>query len=188
MNKAEMKILHGIYFHREMINEPICYSAAELNWLVHASFAQGRQWERDGKLQALKMPHDDYLAQIGATSAAAERPIRYLQSAGYVRWLTGPGFRIAVTVKGADLARTLDSAAGRASFWYTLRKDGILPVLVAAAVSVVVSALTTVLTGYIARHESDSRPTPMTSETSTHGTSQVAQGTPAAKVPAPASH
>lgn len=147
-----MKILHGIYFHREMVNEAICYSAAELNWLVHASFAQGRNWQRDGTLQTLNGPHDDYLAQIGATSAAAERPIRYLLSAGYIRRTAGPGFRISVTVRGADLARALDTPAGRLNFWYSRHKDGIAPVLIAAAISVIVSVATTVIAGRLTRH------------------------------------
>lgn len=142
-----MKILHGIYFHREMVGEPICYSAPELNWLVHASFSQGRKWQKDGKLQTLNGPHDDYLAQIGAVSAAAERPIRYLLSSGYIRRTAGPGFRISVTVKGADLARALDTRAGRLNFWYSRHKGDVVQVLVAAAISVIVSVVTTVIAG-----------------------------------------
>ena len=143
MNSAEAKILHGLYFHRQMVGEEMIYSAEELNWLAHASFKEGRKWKgQDGKLHALESKGDDYLAKLGATSADAQRPIRYLEAAGYIAYSSAGGFRISVTAKGADMARELDSWVGRLNILYKKNKDGFIWV----TVTVLVSLITTLVT------------------------------------------
>ena len=62
MNKTEAKILHGLYFHREMIGEEMIYSAAEINWLANVSFGEANNWQNsEGHLQSLETENDDYL-------------------------------------------------------------------------------------------------------------------------------
>jgi len=143
MNSVEAKILHGLYFHRQMIGEGMIYSAAELNWLAQASFKEGRRWQgQDGKLHALESKGDDYLAILGATSADAQRPIRYLEAAGYITYSNTGGFRISITAKGADLARELDSWVGRLNVLYKKNKDGVIWL----TATVLVSLITTLVT------------------------------------------
>lgn len=138
MNTIEAKILHGLYYHREMVDEPMPYTAAELNWLAHASWKDGRNWQGpDGKLKASESEGDDYLAQIRATSATAQRPLRYLEASGYVNWNGTGGLRIAVTAKGADVARELDSALGRMDLFYKEHKDGLIWFLATVLVSLI---------------------------------------------------
>lgn len=111
MNKEEERILHGLYYHREMIGEEMMFTASEINWLKNTSIPNGRKWKgEDGRLKSIEIPNEDYLASIGATSAAAKRPLAYLQEAGYITYKKDANyFRIAVTGTGADLARELDT-------------------------------------------------------------------------------
>jgi hypothetical protein len=111
MNKEEERILHGLYYHREIVGEEMIYTASEINWLKNTSIPNGRKWKgEDGRLKSIEIPNEDYLASIAATSAAAKRPLAYLQEKGYITCKNeGHYFRIAVTVAGADLARELDT-------------------------------------------------------------------------------
>ena len=145
MNTAEAKILHGLYFHRRMVGEQVIYSASELNWLTKASFRQGRKWQGpDGKLNSLESKGDNYLAAISATSADSQRPIRYLEAAGYITYSNAGGFRLSVTAKGADLARELDTSLGRLNILYKKHKDGVLWFVA----TILVSLITTLIASY----------------------------------------
>jgi len=79
-----------------------------------------------GKLHELESEEDDYLARIGAVSADAKRPILYLEAAGYITYSSTNGLRIAITAKGADMARELDSLLGRLNIFYKKHKEGVL--------------------------------------------------------------
>ena len=126
-----------------MVGEEIIYSAAELKWLTQASFSAGRNWQgADGKLQSLESEGDDYLARIGATSADAQRPIRYLEATGYLTYSKVGGFRIAITAKGADLARELDTWYGRLNILYKENKDGLFWLIATVLVSVITTLVT----------------------------------------------
>jgi hypothetical protein len=143
MNTAEAKVLHGLYFHREMIDEEMGYSAAELKWLAEASFEDGRKWQgQDGKLRALDSKNENYLASLGATSADAQRPVRYLEAAGYITYSSTGGFRISVTAKGADMARELDSRLGRLNILYRKNKDGVIWFIATILVSIITTLVT----------------------------------------------
>lgn len=143
MNRAEAKILHGLYFHRKMVGEEVIYSASELKWLAQASFSAGRNWQgEDGKLKSFESDGQDYLARIGATSTDAQRPIRYLEASGYITCSSSGGFRIAITAKGADLARELDSWYGRLNILYRENKDGVFWLVVTVLVSVITTLVT----------------------------------------------
>ncbi|MFC1685281.1 hypothetical protein ACFL0R_07435, partial [Pseudomonadota bacterium] len=98
----------------------------------------------DGKLQSLENENDDYLATIGATSAAAERPLAYLQALGYITYKKENGiFRIAVTGLGADVARELATFWGRLNLVYKQHKDGVLWFLATVLVSIITALVTT---------------------------------------------
>jgi len=144
MNKEEEKILHGLYFNREIVGEDVPYSPSEINWLIKSSIENGKKWRgKDGKLQSIYNESDDYMESIGATSAAAERPLSYLQDAGYINYKKDSNyFRIAVTGKGADIARELDTRIGRFNLIYKKNKDGILWFVATVLVSLITTLLT----------------------------------------------
>lgn len=144
MNQEEARLLHGLYYHREIVGEELPFTAAELNWLVNTSIPEGKKWKGEGgKLKSLESDADDYLAGIGATSAAASRPLAYLQSHGYIRYKKGSNFlRIAVTGAGADVARELDTFWGRVNLLYKRHKDGVLWLLATVLVSLITTLVT----------------------------------------------
>jgi hypothetical protein len=144
MNKEEEKILHGLYFNREIVGEDVPYSPSEINWLIKSSIENGKKWRgKDGNLQSIYNESDDYLGSIGATSAAAQRPLSYLQDAGYIIYKKDSNyFRIAVTGKGADIARELDTRMGRFNLIYKKNKDGILWFIATVLVSLITTLLT----------------------------------------------
>lgn len=144
MNMEEARLLHGLYYHREIVGEELPYSAAELNWLVQTPIPNGKQWlGEDGKLKSIETMADDYLASIGATSAAAGRPLAYLEASGYIKYRKDANFfRIAVTAIGADLARELDTRLGRINILYKKHKDGVLWFLATVLISLITALLT----------------------------------------------
>ena len=144
MNKEEEKILHGLYFNREIVGEDVPYSPSEINWLIKSSIENGKKWRgKDGNLQSIYNESDNYLESIGATSAAAQRPLSYLQDAGYIIYKKDSNyFRIAVTGKGADIARELDTRMGRFNLIYKKNKDGILWFIATVLVSLITTLLT----------------------------------------------
>lgn len=143
MNKEEERILHGLYYHREIVGEEMIYSASEINWLKNTSIRNGRKWKgEDGRLKSIEIPNEDYLASIGATSAAAKRPLAYLQEAGYITYKKDANyFRIAVTGTGADLAREFDTFWGRANLRYKRHKNGVLWFLAASLIFIITQLL-----------------------------------------------
>jgi len=144
MNKEEERILHGLYYHREIVGEELPFTAGEINWLINTPIPKGREWlSPDGKLKSMESKTDDYLASIGATSVAAGRPLAYLQTSGYITYKKDGGFfRIAVTGAGADLARELNTSLGRVNILYKKHKDGVLMVSAIALVSLIISLVT----------------------------------------------
>lgn len=144
MNKEEEQILHGLYYHREIIGEEIPFTASEINWLVNTPISKGREWfGPDGRLKSMESKSDNYLASIVTTSAAAVRPLSYLQASGYITYRKdGDVLRIAVTGSGADLARELNTFWGRANVRYRKHKDGVLWFLATVLVSVVTTLIT----------------------------------------------
>lgn len=144
MNTEEARLLHGLYYHREIVGEELPYSAAELNWLVETPIPKGKRWlGDDGKLKSIETKADNYLASIGATSAAAGRPLAYLEASGYIKYRKDANFfRIAVTGSGADLARELDTRLGRINIIYKKHKDGVLWFLATVLTSLITTLLT----------------------------------------------
>lgn len=143
MNLAEAKILHGLYLHRKMVGEEVMYSVAELKWLTQASFSVGRNWQgADGKPQSLESNGEDVFARQAATSADALRSISYLEASGYITYSSVHGVRIAITAKGADFARELDSWYGRLNILYKENKDGLFWLIATVLVSVITTLVT----------------------------------------------
>ena len=49
----EDRILHGLYYYRENIDEDVQVSSDELLWLAMHPLRDGEAWHKDGKLQSL---------------------------------------------------------------------------------------------------------------------------------------
>jgi len=125
-----------------MVGEAMSYHPSEIDWLAKATFREGRNWKRtDGRLQSAILEGDDYLADLSALGARVERPFRYLEAAGYISWPEKNLLRVSVTVKGADIARELDTWHGRANFFYRKHKDGLFWFVATVLVSLVTTLI-----------------------------------------------
>ena len=46
----EDRILHGLYYHRENIDEDMSVTAEQILWLAMHPLREGEMWTKDGKL------------------------------------------------------------------------------------------------------------------------------------------
>ena len=49
----EDRILHGLYYYRENIDEDVQVSSEQLLWLAMHPLSEGEAWSKGGKLQSL---------------------------------------------------------------------------------------------------------------------------------------
>lgn len=143
MKKEEAKILHGLYYARQVVGEEMIYISSEINWLAKTSISKGREWRNaDRKLKSIEEKCEDWFKNICATDAAVLRPLSYLQASGYITFKEERnGFRITVTGTGADLARELDTFWGRANILYKNHKDGVIWFLAIVLVSLITTLI-----------------------------------------------
>jgi hypothetical protein len=140
----EDRILHGLYYHRESIDEPVAVSGEQILWLAMNPLRDGESWNKEGLLQSVDTSAFPAEIQSKLITAKLDLPLRYLQ---YRRLITftkrGDGtFSIAVMFAGADRAIRLHTRRGRMDLWYRENKDGIFGI----ATTVVVSFLTALIT------------------------------------------
>jgi hypothetical protein len=140
----EDRILHGLYYHRENIDENLQVSTEQLLWLAMHPLREAEAWQKNGKLQSVDV--GEFPADIRAklNTAKLELPLRYLQYRRLIAYTKrSDGLLYAsVTFAGADRAIRLHTRRGRIDLWYRERKDGI----VGLTITIVVSALTALIT------------------------------------------
>jgi hypothetical protein len=154
MSRAdEDRILHGLYYYRESIDEDIQLSADELLWLAMHPLREGDAWHVKGELQSVDA--SEFPPEIGAklTTAKLELPLRYLQYRRLIKYSQrGDGLLfVAVTFAGADRAIRLHTRRGRADLWYREHKDGIVGVSITVLVSVITALITVLATNLVMR-------------------------------------
>jgi len=75
MNRAdEDRILHGLYYHREAIDEDLQVSGEQILWLAMHPLQVGEAWEENGQLQSLDM--EQFPAEIRSKLIAANSSCR----------------------------------------------------------------------------------------------------------------
>lgn len=142
----EDRILHGLYYYRENIEEDVQVTIEQLLWLAMHPLREGDAWRRDGKLQGLDASAfpDDVRAKL--LTVKIELPLRYLQYRRLITFARRSDGTIyaAVTFAGADRAIRLHTRRGRLDLWYREHRDGILGVTITVLISLI-TALITVL-------------------------------------------
>jgi hypothetical protein len=144
--KDEDRILHGLYYYRENIDEEVAVTGDQILWLVARSCADGSDWFANGKLQSFDSSAVPLEVRDKLLTSKLELPLRYLQYRRLIKYTetTDELFHIAVTFAGADRAMRLHTRLGRLDVWYQEHKDGFLGIVVTMAVSSI-TALVTVL-------------------------------------------
>jgi hypothetical protein len=157
----EDRILHGLYFYRESIDEEVQVTGEQILWLAMHPLREGDAWHRDEQLQSLDTSAFPLDVQSKLVTAKLELPLRYLQ---YRRLITykkrsDATLLVAVTFAGADRAIRLHTRRGRIDLWYREHKDGILGITTTIFISVATALLTVLATNsFIAHRLEQSRP------------------------------
>ena len=149
----EDRILHGLYYYRESIDEDIQVSSEQLLWLAMHPLRDGASWNKDGTLQSLNASEfpDEIRAKL--VTAKLELPLRYLQYRRlitYARRSDGM-FYAAVTFAGADRAIRLHSRRGRMDLWYREHRDGVVGMAITVLISVITAMITVLVIGKVFR-------------------------------------
>ena len=144
----EDRILHGLYYHRENIDEEVPLTGEQVLWLAMHPLREGESWNREGQLQSVDTSAfpDDIRSKL--VTAKLELPLRYLQYRRLIKYTRGNDatLSIAVTFAGADRAIRLHTRRGRMDLWYREHKDGILGMIITILVSIVTALIVVRLT------------------------------------------
>jgi hypothetical protein len=142
----EDRILHGLYYYRESIDEEILVDGEQVIWLAMHPLPEGESWNKDGELQSVDTTAFPADVQSKLVTAKLELPLRYLQYRRLIKFVKKDeaALSISVTFAGADRAIRLHTRRGRMDLWYREHKDGILG-LAATVLVALVTALITVL-------------------------------------------
>jgi hypothetical protein len=147
MSRAdEDRILHGLYYHRENIDENVQVSNEQLLWLAMHPLREAKAWQKAGNLQSLDASEFPADIRSKLMTAKLELPLRYLQYRRlitYTRRSDGMLY-IAVTFAGADRAIRVHTRRGRMDLWYREHRDGIMGLTITISISII-TALFTVL-------------------------------------------
>jgi hypothetical protein len=135
--KDEDRILHGLHYFRESIDEEFTVTSEQVLWLAAHSYHDGVHWFHGGEFQSFDSSVIPVELQTKLLMSKFEVPLRYLQYRRLIKLSpAGDGeVKIAVTFAGADRAMRLHTRLGRAELWYQERKDGFLGLVTTVAVS-----------------------------------------------------
>jgi hypothetical protein len=143
----EDRILHGLYYHRESIDEDVLVSGEQVLWLAMHPLHEGEAWNKEGQLQSVDTSAFSDDVQSKLVTAKLELPLRYLQYRRLIKY-TGRSdatLSIAVTFAGADRAIRLHTRRGRLDLWYREHKDGIVGLITTVLVSLATALITVLL-------------------------------------------
>ncbi len=145
----EDRILHGLYYYHESIDEEVPVLAEEVLWLAMHPLREGDTWHKEGQLQSVDTSVFPAEVRSKLATAKLELPLRYLQYRRLIKYTRGSDstFSIAVTFAGADRAIRLHTRRGRMDLWYREHKEGILGLVT----TVLVAFLTALITVLLAR-------------------------------------
>ena len=149
----EDRILHGLYYYRENIDEDVQVSGDQLLWLAMHPLREGEAWHKDGKLQSLDASGFPEEIRAKLITVKLDLPLRYLQYRRlitYARRSDGM-FYAAVTFAGADRAIRLHTRRGRMDLWYREHRDGVIGMGITVLISLVTALITVIVTNKILR-------------------------------------
>jgi hypothetical protein len=133
----EDRILHGLYYYRENIDEEVPVTGEQVLWLAMHPLREGESWSNEGQAQSVDTSAfpDEIRAKL--LTAKLELPLRYLQYRRLIKYMrrSDATLSIAVTFAGADRAIRLHTRRGRMDLWYREHKDGILGLVTTVVVS-----------------------------------------------------
>ena len=143
----EDRILHGLYYHRQAIDEEVSVSGEQILWLTMHPLHDGEAWSKEGVPQSFDTSAVPVEIQSKLVTAKLELPLRYLQYRRLIKYTkrNDATLSMAVTFAGADRAIRLHTLRGRVDLWYREHKDGILGLTTTVIVSFATAVIAVLL-------------------------------------------
>ena len=143
----EDRILHGLYYYRENIDEEVPVSGEQILWLAMHPLREGESWSAAGQLQSVDTSSFPDEIRSKLLAAKLELPLRYLEYRRLVKYSKrrDATLSVAVTFAGADRAIRLHTRRGRMDLWYREHKDGILGLATTVIVAFVTALIAVLL-------------------------------------------
>jgi hypothetical protein len=154
MSRAdEDRVLHGLYYYRESIDEDVQLSGDEILWLSMHPLREGDAWHNKGELQTVDATEFPQEIRAKLLTAKLELPLRYLQYRRLIKFIQRSDglYVVSVTFAGADRAIKLHTRRGRADLWYREHKEGALGIAITALVSLLTALITVLALGLFLR-------------------------------------
>jgi hypothetical protein len=153
--KDEDRILHGLHYYRESIDESFSVTSDQILWLAAHSYGDGSAWYKDDDFQSFDSSVVPLEFRKKLLMSKFELPIRYLHYRRLIKLIRAGDemVDVEVTFAGADRAMRLHTRLGRMEVWYQEHKDGFLGLVTTIAVALI----TTLVTVYVVERLSPSR-------------------------------
>jgi hypothetical protein len=141
--KDEDRILHGLHYFRESLDEEFTVTNEQILWLAAHSFNDGSGWHKDGELQGFDCSVIPIELRRKLLMSKFELPLRYLHYRRLIKFTpTGDETaNVSVSFAGADRAMRLHTRLGRMELWYQEHRDGFLGIAITAAVSFITAMI-----------------------------------------------
>jgi hypothetical protein len=141
--KDEDRILHGLHYFRETLDEEFTVTSEQILWLAAHSFADGSGWNKDGELQGFDCSVIPMELRRKLLMSKFELPLRYLHYRRLIKFTPGGDevVNVSVTFAGADRAMRLHTRLGRMELWYQEHRDGFLGLVITVAVSFITALI-----------------------------------------------
>jgi hypothetical protein len=135
--REEDRILHGLHYFRESIDEDFTVTSDQILWLSAHSHVDGARWCKNGELQSVDSSDIPADMRRKLLMSKFELPLRYLHYRRLIKY-TPVGedvVIVAVTFAGADRAMRQHTRLGRMEVWFQEHKDGFFGIVITVAVS-----------------------------------------------------
>jgi hypothetical protein len=141
--KDEDRILHGLHYFRESLDEEFTVTSEQILWLAAHSFADGSAWHKDGDLQGFDCSVIPIELRRKLLMSKFELPLRYLHYRRLIKFTPSgdEAVNVSVTFAGADRAMRLHTRMGRMELWYQEHREGFLGIVITAAVSFITALI-----------------------------------------------
>src|ERR1700719_1436993 len=141
--KDEDRILHGLHYYRESIDEEFAVTSEQILWLAAHSYADGSGWHKDGDLQGFDCSVIPVELRKKLLMSKFELPLRYLHYRRLIKFAPAGDelVNVSVTFAGGDRATRLDTRVVRMELWYEEHRDGFLGLVITVAVSFITALI-----------------------------------------------
>jgi hypothetical protein len=135
--KDEDRILHGLHYFRESIDQEFTVTSDQVLWLASHPYSYGPRWCKNGELQSVDSSVVPVELRGKLLMSKFDLPLRYLHYRRLIKLtrVDEDMVNLAVTFAGADRAMRLHTRFGRMELWYQDHKDGFLWLITTIAVS-----------------------------------------------------